>query len=117
MLNDRTKMRDGDMSLLDRIDVALRRVTNGEGRMRVPVEATDPDVVLFDCRAEIERLRAESMAMRNQRDELRIVLDKRPTMNEGLLDAYAAWSASVYALDWLDAGDDAMQKEGDDAAR
>jgi hypothetical protein len=62
--------------------------------------------------AEVDRLRAESMAMRNQRDELRIVLDKRPTMNEGLLDAYAAWSASVYALDWLDAGDDAMQKEG-----
>lgn len=57
MTDDRSKMRDGDMPLLDRIDVALRRVTNGEGQMRVPVEATDPDVVLFDCRREIERLR------------------------------------------------------------
>ena len=58
MLDDRSKIRDGDMPLLDRVDAALRRVTNGEGQMRVPVEATDPDVVLFDCKHEIERLSA-----------------------------------------------------------
>lgn len=112
MTDDRSKMRDGDMPLLDRIESAMRRVTSGQGQMRVPVEATDPDVVLFDCKREIERLRTENMALRNQRDELCIVLDKRPAMNAGLLEAYAAWSASVYALDWLDAGDDAMRKEG-----
>ncbi len=55
-MDDRIKMRDGDMPLLDRIEVALRRVTNGEGQMRVPVEATDPDVVLFDCKNELAYL-------------------------------------------------------------
>ena len=63
MTDDRSQMRDGDMPLLDRIDVALRRVTNGEGQMRVPVEATDPDVVLFDCRAEIGRLHRRVAAL------------------------------------------------------
>lgn len=54
----KSKMRDSDMPLMRRIDVALRRVTNGEGTMRVPVEATDPDIVLADCRAAIEYYRA-----------------------------------------------------------
>lgn len=68
---------------------------------------------------EIERLRAdvsvaarEAQTLRNQRDELRIILDKRPAMNEGLREAYAKWSAGVYALDWMDAADiDAACKE------
>ena len=63
-------------------------------------------------RSENERLRAENMTLRNQRDELRIILDKRPAMNEGLREAYAKWSAGVYALDWMDAADiDAACKE------
>ncbi len=53
-------MRDADMPLLDRIDAAIKRVTSGQGQMRVPVEATDPDVVLGDAKAEIERLRADA---------------------------------------------------------
>lgn len=53
-----TQMRDADMPLLDRIDAAIKRVTSGQGQMRVPVEATDPDMVLFDCKREIEQLRA-----------------------------------------------------------
>lgn len=57
MTDDRSQMRDGDMPLLDRIESAMRRVTSGQGQMRVPVEATDPDVVLADCKREIERLR------------------------------------------------------------
>ena len=52
------KMRDADMPLLDRIDAAIKRVTSGQGQMRVPVEATDPDMVLLDCKREIEQLRA-----------------------------------------------------------
>lgn len=50
-------MRDADMSLIDRIEAAIKRITSGEGAMRVPAEATDPDVVLRDCQQEIERLR------------------------------------------------------------
>lgn len=57
MTDDRSKMRDGDMPLLDRIESAMRRVTSGQGQMRVPVEATDTDIVLFDCKREIKRLR------------------------------------------------------------
>lgn len=49
-------LRDGHLPLVERIDVALRRVTNGEGQMRVPVEATDPDIVLHNCRDRIIEL-------------------------------------------------------------
>ena len=52
-------LRDGHLPLIERIDVALRRVTNGEGQMRVPVEATDPDIVLHNCRDRIVELEAE----------------------------------------------------------
>lgn len=48
------RMRDADMPLLDRIDAAIKRVTSGQGQMRMPVEATDPDVVLGDAKTEIE---------------------------------------------------------------
>lgn len=44
-----SKMRDAAMPLCDRIEAAIRRITGGEGTMRVPVEATDPDIVLCDC--------------------------------------------------------------------
>jgi len=49
-------LRDGHLPLVERIDIALRRVTNGEGQMRVPVEATDPDIVLHNCRDRITEL-------------------------------------------------------------
>lgn len=52
-------LRDGHLPLVERIDIALRRVTNGEGQMRVPVEATDPDIVLHNCRDRITELEAE----------------------------------------------------------
>ena len=45
--------------LLDRVDAALERVRSRQGLMRIPVEATDIDVVLSDCREEINRLRAD----------------------------------------------------------
>ena len=72
-----------------------------------------------EVKDEIERLRAEvsvaareAQTLRNQRDELRIILDKRPAINDGLREAYAKWSAGVYALDWMDAADiDAACKE------
>lgn len=51
-----SKMRDADMPLTGRIDAAIERITHGQAAMRVPVEATDPDVVLADCQREIERL-------------------------------------------------------------
>lgn len=42
--------------LIERIDAAICRIANGEGTMRVPVDETDPDMVLADCQKEIERL-------------------------------------------------------------
>jgi hypothetical protein len=39
-----------DSKLLERIDKAIKRITNGEGMMRVPPDPTDPDLVLADCR-------------------------------------------------------------------
>lgn len=52
-------MRDADMPLIERIDAAMRRISNGEGQMRVPVEATDPDIVLSNCRDRILELESE----------------------------------------------------------
>lgn len=37
------------MELKERIEAAIDRVTSGHGMMRVPVDQTDPDVVLCDC--------------------------------------------------------------------
>lgn len=53
-----SKMRDAGMPLTERIAAAVERITHGQAAMRIPVEATDPDVVLADCQREIERLRA-----------------------------------------------------------
>lgn len=44
--------------LLQRIDSAIERITTGQGAMRVPPDPTDPDMVLSDCRRELERLQA-----------------------------------------------------------
>lgn len=53
-----TKMRDSDLTLAKRIDVAMYRITHGSGHMRVPVEATDPDIVLSDCMKALDYYRA-----------------------------------------------------------
>lgn len=68
-------LRDGHLPLVERIDIALRRVTNGEGQMRVPVEATDPDIVLHNCRDRITELEAE--------------ISRRPLPAETRIDVHA----------------------------
>jgi len=90
-----TQMRDADMPLLDRIDAAIKRVTSGQGQMRMPVEATDPDVVLLDCKREIEQLRAAiaaaESAKRPREDPepeiafLRRVADARQQIIDGMI--------------------------------
>lgn len=52
-------LKDGHLPLVERIDEALRRVKMGQGPMRVPVEATDVDVVLYACRDRIVELEAQ----------------------------------------------------------
>ncbi len=64
MSDDFSKMKDADMPLLDRIEAALDRITNRQGLMRIPREATDIDVVVLDCGDEIKRLRAENAALK-----------------------------------------------------
>ena len=68
-------LRDGHLPLVERIDIALRRVTNGEGQMSVPVEATDPDIVLHNCRDRITELEAE--------------ISRRPLPPETRIDVHA----------------------------
>lgn len=41
-----------------RIEEAIKRITSGQGEMRIPCDPTDPDIVLMHCRAEINNLRA-----------------------------------------------------------
>lgn len=79
-----TQMRDADMPLLDRIDAAIKRVTSGQGQMRVPVEATDPDMVLFACKLEIERLRAGNAGM-TETIEWTPVAEKQPAFGKTVL--------------------------------
>jgi len=88
-----TQMRDADMPLLDRIDAAIKRVTSGQGQMRVPVEATDPDMVLLDCKREIERLRAGNAGM-TETIEWVPVSERMPVADETVL---------IYAPDAFDA--------------
>lgn len=91
-------------------DLLLKSALDEIDRLRAEIAEAQRDAERAATRLELTK--RETTMLRNQRDELRLVLDKRPAMNAGLLEAYAAWSASVYALDWLDAGDDAMRKEG-----
>lgn len=48
-------MQDETMPLNERIEAALKRITTGQAAMRVPVEATDPDIVLADCAAALAK--------------------------------------------------------------
>lgn len=87
------------------------------------IAAVSPDVVL-GLIAEVERLRLllrkstawhelsrrEVAMLRRQRDALRAILDRRPALNDGLREAYAAWTAEVYAMDAMDA----VGEEGDE---
>ncbi len=76
----------------------------------------EPDVVL-GLIDDVDRLRLisrdavqwraiakrEAAMLRRQRDELRAILDRRPALNDGLREAYAAWTAEVYAMDAMEA--------------
>ena len=99
-----------DAGMLQRLIVMIDRSAEAS------LEALDQIAVLETenerLRAEVSAVAREAQTLRNQRDELRIILDKRPAMNDGLREAYAKWSAGVYALDWMDAADiDAACKE------
>lgn len=41
-----------------RIDAAIKRITDGHGAMRVPADENDPDLVLADCKALLDEVRA-----------------------------------------------------------
>jgi hypothetical protein len=78
------------------------------------IAAVSPDVVLA-LLSEVELLRLlsreatvghEVATLRRQRDELRAILDRRPALNDGLREAYAAWTAEVYAMEAVGAKED-----------
>ena len=51
-------------TLTERIDEAIRRISEGSGLMRIPVDQTDPDMVLGDCKARIAALEAENARLK-----------------------------------------------------
>lgn len=61
------------MNLRERIEAAIKRITDGLGPMRIPADQTDPDLVLRDCQRALdelsERLKAcdEAIAIESQR--------------------------------------------------
>ncbi len=56
-------MRHSDKPLDERIVIAHSRITSGQAAMRVPPEATDPDIVLSACHGEITQLRSRIEAL------------------------------------------------------
>jgi len=44
-------------------------------------------------------LRAENNMLRAERDRLQLILDSRPAINTGLLEAYIEWTQGVYLAD------------------
>ncbi len=52
-------MMESKLTLEQRAEAAILRITSGAGCMRVPAEETDPDLVIGDLLAEVKRLRNE----------------------------------------------------------
>lgn len=44
--------------------------------------------------------------------DLRKLLDRRPANNAALFETYSVWNGECYALDWLDAADNALEPAG-----
>lgn len=64
-------MRDSSIPLFERIEIAIKRITSGSGSlMRIPVEATDPDVVLGECKVELARLTAQVAELQGKLAEI-----------------------------------------------
>ena len=58
------------MTLHERIDAAIKRITSGHGAMRIPAEDTDPDLVLMECRAHIDGEPARLAVAMGAREEV-----------------------------------------------
>jgi hypothetical protein len=52
-------MTNQENDIVGRIDLAIERVTSGQGQMRIPADPTDPDLVLLAAKDEINSLRAK----------------------------------------------------------
>jgi len=79
---------------------------------------SDAESQLAELRAEVERLKAKARESDARLFEVRKLLNERPAMNASLAPAYVHWSGKVYALDWLNALDDAaLAADGKDGAR
>lgn len=103
-----SKMRDADMPLTERIEAAIERITHGQAAMRVPVEATDPDVVLADCQTEIERLRAGLRAVSDLIDESHGVAGLH---RNGDVAPWSDLRTGGKYEEWLVAFDDALKEQ------
>ena len=51
------------MTLDERIEAAIDRITDGRAPMRIPADPTDADLVLAACREELTSLRARISEM------------------------------------------------------
>ena len=76
-----------DAPLGDRIAKAIERVTSGSGLMRVPAEATDPDLVLVACRERIAELERLYESLEQERDALAKMYADAVVIRDAALDA------------------------------
>lgn len=57
------------MTLDERIEAAIDRITDGRAPMRIPADPTDADLVLAACREELTSLRARISEMETRHAE------------------------------------------------
>ena len=74
-----------EVTLIERIDAALERVTSGHAPMRIPAEGTDVDLVLADARKAVEVLEAINGAL-NMGLPAAEVLDENSPIRDAMRD-------------------------------
>jgi DNA-directed RNA polymerase subunit RPC12/RpoP len=77
----------GGDALTARIDSAIKRITSGSGPMRIPADDTDPDIVLYDCKAALAALRSERDALWARVGVLELHLDDASDRDRAQLQA------------------------------
>jgi hypothetical protein len=104
MTDDRGTPRTNDdlprtIPLPERIDAALQRIRDERAIMSIPVDQTDVDVVLSDCKRELAEARVESERMR------RLVIERDKLHNAALARANAA-EKDAERYQWLRMADE-----------
>lgn len=74
-------MRGSHLSLEERAKAAVERIKQGAGAMRIPAEATDPDIVITAQRSRIQTLEAALKTLLTAGVDLKGAIHAEPDMS------------------------------------